>query len=154
MNQIIREPDGYSFEAALERAKQQAAYWEEDLRLAIADRVVRELEEQKISRSELARRMGVSAPYITKMLGGHANLTLKSLAKMAFVLDLKWECLLLSKEASLGPYVLHDGEGAMTIHTVEMATIGGWGHVSGAGHASEYGQERPLGEKYELSFSA
>ena len=148
MNNIIREPDGYRFEEALECAKQESAYWGESLRLAIAERMVRALDEQNITRSELAGRMGVSAAYITKMLRGHANLTLNSLAKMAFALDLKWEFILLTKEASLEPYVRRDEEGMSTIHVAEAETIEGRGQPLVV-QQDEYGRKRPLGTRYK-----
>ena len=53
------------------------------------------MEKQGVSRSELARRMDVSPAYITKILRGHTNLGLETLAKLAFALELKWEFRLI-----------------------------------------------------------
>jgi len=41
------------------------------------------MEQQRLSRTQLAERMGVSPAYITKILSGNPNLTIKSLLKLA-----------------------------------------------------------------------
>ena len=45
------------------------------------------MEEKEVNRAELARRMGTSRAYITKMLGGNANFTLLTMVKLAMALD-------------------------------------------------------------------
>jgi transcriptional regulator with XRE-family HTH domain len=45
------------------------------------------MKEQKISRAELARRMGTSRAYITKLLSGDANFTLQTMVKLALAVD-------------------------------------------------------------------
>jgi len=54
------EPD---FEDDLRWARRQPAYWAEKLKLDVADGIAAELERQQVSRAELARRMGTSAPF-------------------------------------------------------------------------------------------
>ena len=44
------------------------------------------MEEQKVSRAELARRLGTSRAYVTKLLGGNANFTLQTMTKVAMAL--------------------------------------------------------------------
>ena len=99
-SQVIID-DGFSFSSSLERAKKQAAYYEEDLLVTVAGRIVATMDKQGVSRSELARKMGVSPAYITKILRGHANLGLETLAKLAFALGLKWECLLIPQDCNI-----------------------------------------------------
>lgn len=41
------------------------------------------MEQQGLSRTQLAERMGVSPAYITKILDGNPNLTIKSLLKLS-----------------------------------------------------------------------
>ncbi|MCX6841061.1 MAG: helix-turn-helix transcriptional regulator [candidate division WOR-3 bacterium] len=60
-------------------------YWAEGLKLDFAEEVGRLMEEQKISRAELARRLGTSPAYVTKILHWTANLTLASMSKIALV---------------------------------------------------------------------
>ena len=44
--------------------------------------LVRRMEEQGMSRAELARRLGTSHAYVTKVLRGNVNFTLASLVKL------------------------------------------------------------------------
>ena len=48
--------------------------------------VCRRMEEQRVSRAELARRMGTSRAYVTKLLDGSANFTLTTMVKVAMAL--------------------------------------------------------------------
>ena len=45
------------------------------------------MKEKDISRAELAKRLGTSRAYVTKLLGGNANFTLATMVKLAFALD-------------------------------------------------------------------
>ena len=123
MNTIVQEKGGYSFLKGLERAKTRLAYYEECLFIETAARVIEAMENHGVTRSELARRLKVSPAYVTKILRGHANLSLESLAKLAFALDLKWECLLIPKNARIGPLLLTDESGKSAICTVERTTV-------------------------------
>ncbi|MCX5685189.1 MAG: helix-turn-helix transcriptional regulator, partial [Planctomycetota bacterium] len=46
------------------------------------------MDELGITRAELAERLGVSRQYVTKLLNGKPNLTLKSLVDIALALDM------------------------------------------------------------------
>jgi len=91
--EIVEDSAGYGFGTALQRARQRSAYWEEELLLTVARRISDTMADQDVSRSELARRLGVSPAYVTKLLRGHANMTIETLAKIAFALGHRWECL-------------------------------------------------------------
>jgi transcriptional regulator with XRE-family HTH domain len=52
------------------------------------------MEAQGISRAEFARRLGTSQAYVTRVLGGNANFTLKTMSKLALALDLELEVVL------------------------------------------------------------
>lgn len=123
MNSIEKSKSGYSFLKGLARAKKRQTYHEEGLFLDVSARVIDAMEAQGISRSALARHLKVSPAYVTKVLRGHANLSLESLAKIAFALDMRWECLLVPAVFKLGTFVLVDERGDSAIRTVETATI-------------------------------
>jgi transcriptional regulator with XRE-family HTH domain len=123
MNTTSQKKGGYSFLQGLARAKKHPAYYEEGLFLDVSARVVDAMEAQGVSRSALARRLKVSPAYVTKVLRGHANLSLESLAKIAFALDMRWECLMLPAFYKLGTFALIDEHGESAIRTVETATI-------------------------------
>lgn len=102
--QFVRYEGGFDFDAGLEQAKKNPAYWQEDLLINVAERLSRELETHQMTQAELAAKLGVKPAYISRVLRGHENLTLESLAKIAFAFDKKWECMLVPQEAHVGLY--------------------------------------------------
>ena len=80
---------------ALDRLTEAAAddrasveYRQEALVLEISARVHARLQQLGMSQAELARRMGVSRPMITKLLTGNSNFQLKTLLRLGDALDL------------------------------------------------------------------
>jgi transcriptional regulator with XRE-family HTH domain len=71
---------------ALEQAERSVEYWRD---IAVTD-FTRDLHarmnELGVSQGELARRMGTSRPYVTKLLDG-GNFTLQTMVKLAMALD-------------------------------------------------------------------
>ena len=47
------------------------------------------MQKQGVSRSQLAERLGTSRAYVTKLLDGQENMTLKTIVRVANALDLK-----------------------------------------------------------------
>ncbi|MFH0953519.1 MAG: helix-turn-helix transcriptional regulator [Verrucomicrobiota bacterium] len=94
MVKVIHDNSKFDYEGAFEKAREQLGYWQEDILLTVARRIIDEMDDQDVSRAELARRMDVSPAYITKILRGHANLSLESLASVAFSLNKRWECVM------------------------------------------------------------
>ncbi len=86
---IQKAKDGFVFDDHNE--PHSSAYFEEMLLLDVADKIISEMDRQDVNRRELAQKLGVSPAYITKILRGHANLTIESLAKIAFTLGMKWD---------------------------------------------------------------
>jgi transcriptional regulator with XRE-family HTH domain len=56
------------------------------LELEVTELLCELMEKENVSRAELARRIGVKPPYITKVLRGTANLTLKTISDLFFAL--------------------------------------------------------------------
>lgn len=81
----------YSIKKQVENAKKTSIFWAEDAKMDFIDKISTLMLEQKVSRSELARRVGTSPAYVTKVLGGHLNLSIDSMSKFAFALGLKVE---------------------------------------------------------------
>jgi transcriptional regulator with XRE-family HTH domain len=77
-------------------------YWAEGLKLDFAEEVGRLMEEQSVSRAELARRLGTSPAYVTKILRWTANLTLVSMSRIALALGSRVHLSLASKDAPRG----------------------------------------------------
>ena len=63
----------------------------------IGERIVERLENLRMTRTDLATRIGVSKARISQILSGHDNLTLKSLVAVACGLDSRIELRLKNK---------------------------------------------------------
>ena len=70
----------------LEEARSSPDYWIAGPITELIEDIWRLMEEQKVSRAELARRLGTSRAYVTKLLGGNANFTLLTMVKVAMAL--------------------------------------------------------------------
>lgn len=104
--QFVRYEGGFDFEAGLAEAKKNPAYWQEDILVDVAGHISQELEIRQMTQADLAAKLGVKPAYVSRVLRGHENLTLQSLAKIAFAFDKKWECLLVDQEAHVGLYTM------------------------------------------------
>lgn len=69
-----------------EKLKDDAGYRLEGVIYDFTEQICNLMEKQKITRTELAKRLGVSPPFITKLLNGNPNLTLKTMMNIATVL--------------------------------------------------------------------
>ena len=49
----------------------------------VAEEISRLMHEQNMSRAEIAERLGVSRAYVTKILNGNPNLTIKTMLRLA-----------------------------------------------------------------------
>ena len=58
----------------------------ERLEMEITELICQLMEQQGITRADLAKRLGKSRPYITKMLGSGTNLTVKTISDIFFAL--------------------------------------------------------------------
>ena len=76
------------FSELLAAARQKDSYWESRLRHQFASSVLEALAERGISQKEYAKKADVSAGYVSRVLAGNENLSLRTLVKLARVLDL------------------------------------------------------------------
>ena len=72
---------------------------QEDLIMDVTEAFCEILEERNISRSRLARMMGKTKSYISQILNGSRNLTLRTIADMAFCLGYKVEINIKKRSA-------------------------------------------------------
>ena len=80
------------FKGLFTEARKDHAYWVEGAILEFTEDMVNRMEEQGVSRSELARRIGTSPSYVTKILRGSTNFTLDTMVKVARALDCDFRC--------------------------------------------------------------
>jgi transcriptional regulator with XRE-family HTH domain len=100
----------WTFAEHVALARSRPAYWSYLTQLEFIDRLVAEMDAQGVSAAELARRMGTSRAWVSKVLRGENNLTVASMGKLAFALGLR-------VRADLAP--LEEASGVETPDTVE-----------------------------------
>jgi transcriptional regulator with XRE-family HTH domain len=71
------------YEKLLEDIETSIEYWSQTAILDFTEELSRLMEEEDVSRAELARRIGKSAPYVTKVLRGNVNFTLATMTRLA-----------------------------------------------------------------------
>src|SRR4051812_34858985 len=67
----------------IEEAEKSVDYWAEGPIVQFTEDICGLMEEQGISRAELARRLGTSRAYITKIMSGNASFSLNMMVKVA-----------------------------------------------------------------------
>ena len=75
-----------SFAELYEEARKKDAYWVADAIYSFTEELNRLAEIEGVSRAEIARRLGTSAAYVTKIFRGDANFTIESMVKLARVI--------------------------------------------------------------------
>lgn len=79
-----RAPGG--FEVLFNEAEGRQEYWVELASLSFTDEIARLMEAQGVTKAELARRLHTSPAYVTQLLRGGINLTLRSMTKVSIAL--------------------------------------------------------------------
>lgn len=74
------------FDRLMEDPEFRRLYAVEGLVTEAAEFVARLMERQGVSKAELARRLGKSRAYVTQLLRGSTNLTVRTLAEVAYAL--------------------------------------------------------------------
>ncbi len=87
------------FDDLYRRAEAHDDYWLAGAVQAFTEEIFRLMEEQGVSRAELARRLGTSPAYVTKILRGNANFTLASMVKLAKALGSELQIELAPRES-------------------------------------------------------
>jgi transcriptional regulator with XRE-family HTH domain len=76
-----------SFPELFQQAEEHEDYWLAGAILEFTEDVVREMERQGLTRTELARRLGATPAYVTKVLRGKVNFTLSTMVRLARALN-------------------------------------------------------------------
>jgi transcriptional regulator with XRE-family HTH domain len=85
------------FSALLGRLESSEGYELDALKVELCEQIYLIMEQEKVTKAELARRLQTSRAYITKLLQGSANFTLESLVKVAKALECDVSVKLSSK---------------------------------------------------------
>jgi transcriptional regulator with XRE-family HTH domain len=81
---------------------------EEALIVEVAEKIWAAMDAAKVTRTELADRLGKSKAYISQLLNGSRNMTLRSLAGLAYSLGYCVHCSVEKRDASANWIPLHD----------------------------------------------
>ncbi len=76
-----------TFPELFEEAERHEDYWVAGAILELTEDVVREMERQGITRTELAQRLGITPAYVTKTLRGQVCFSLATMVRLARALD-------------------------------------------------------------------
>src|SRR2546430_5861333 len=71
------------FKDELGTVRKTFEYRLERILIQLGEDICRLMRDQQISRAEVAERLGVSRAYVTKVLNGNTNLTIKTLLKLS-----------------------------------------------------------------------
>lgn len=86
-----------AFQEIVQKVQATETYDKEVVRAEISDQIHALMERQKVKPSDLARRLGKSRAYITKVLQGNANFTIDSLVQIARALGCKYTPVLVPR---------------------------------------------------------
>lgn len=73
----------------LEEFKFDTEFLTEELIIEFNEQIVKQMKKMNLKRVELAKKLGVSKAFITKLLNGNSNLTIKTMVALAKALDCK-----------------------------------------------------------------
>jgi len=90
------------FDAAVDELQDDVEFLTEGMAIDVANEIRRVMKAQRVTQSELARRMGASRAHISKLLNYTPNMTLRSLVAIAHALGMRWRAPeLVGKGATL-----------------------------------------------------
>ena len=94
----VEESSANKLAAMLAELETSVSYHTESVKLEITEQIYLTMQEQDIGKAELARRLGKSRAYVTKILQGTANFTIESLVKIGLALGCQLEFKLQPKQ--------------------------------------------------------
>lgn len=90
-------------QTALEQLRKSETYDKEAVRDEISEQIHLVMAREGVKPSELARRLGKSRAYVTKILQGNANFTIDSLVQIARALGYRYAPVFVPREAEWKP---------------------------------------------------
>jgi len=118
-----------SFKSLIDQAKKRDSYWVGKAIHDFTEEVVTLMELRGITKAELARHMGTSPAYVTKVLRGDTNFTIESMVRMVRALDGEFSLHVTRKEdnvrwyAALNPQGHNAPQGDDEYHNIAEHTV-------------------------------
>ncbi len=66
-----------------EKIRKSESYWVEKSKLDFTGSLFAQMKSKNLTKSALARKLGLSAPYISRVMAGDENLTIESMVKLS-----------------------------------------------------------------------
>jgi transcriptional regulator with XRE-family HTH domain len=89
-----------SFRELFKNARKSAEYWAEVATLDFTGALHKKMQELNVNRTELANRIDASPAYVTKIMNGTTNFTIKSMTALAHAVGQKVRIVLEDEDAS------------------------------------------------------
>lgn len=87
----LHEPSDFPLRDRIQSTPTGARIWQQERSIFETTELICELMDRHgVSRSELARRLGKSKGYVTKLLDGSVNMTLRTISDVYFVLGFEY----------------------------------------------------------------
>lgn len=90
-----------SFEGLIKKAKEGDQFWSEKASLEFTIQLERLMEKKNISRADLARKIGKSPAFITKLLSGYNNYTIATMTNVVRAIDGRLSIRVTPKEEKI-----------------------------------------------------
>jgi len=98
------------FAGQIEKYKDDLEFRTEGVILEFTEKIVAKMEEKNISRSALAKKLGVSKAFISKLLNGNPNLTIKSMMSIADALGCDLNLDIYPRGFEVRNFYIHDNK--------------------------------------------
>lgn len=122
-------------DAAIRDLDKSPAFVAQCLKFDIGTQVLRALEEEGLSRADLAKRLGKSRQYVTKMLKAETNFTLDSIAALSVALGREFHFTFAQPGASVKLWQVLDGDkkraGSVTVEATSLPAVEGGAFADG-----------------------
>lgn len=112
-------PSRLSFDSFFTEVEKSTGYWVSKAKIDFTEEMLGRMSEMKISKSELARRLSVSLPQVTRLCGGRNNFTLATMVAIARALDCEF-CMHLQRPGRTSEWL------EFIVENPERIKVGEW----------------------------
>lgn len=84
------------FNTLFSEAEERNEFYAAGVKIEIAEQIFRMMEKRNITQADLARKLGKSRAYVSKILKGNTNFTIETLVLIARSLEAEWEFQLVT----------------------------------------------------------
>lgn len=91
------------FQKLLEQARQGDDYWIAEAQVEFTEQLHELMQRRRATKSELARRIGSSPAYVTKVMRGSTNFTLATMVRLTRALEGRLEIKIKPDPATFDP---------------------------------------------------